>query len=515
MPHNSTTPVYNKTGENLVLDTKTIAPYSIEMIDASHPRVVKDMQANVGKWEVDATGGPTGSPEWEVGSVVDDKVTVKLQLFNNLGKKPKNYAGIAVYTTPNADGTPGATSAVVSNLLQGATLGDGRYKTTKDGVIEFEISDNASEVAHLAVLLGGGRRHVSPALDFADTIPAPTFESFTSPRKDVLRLEGTGFSGAQRFLTGHTNGNIYAVKAGAPDEEATNSGNGITVHEWTDTVIEIESVYIPTGTVLAVVLQNNGPAYTTVAEWLNSSLDPAGGFAPFVVRKTSPKALTSVSLDADGVVTAVGEGFDNSVGLVIEFESPFYNMIALDYSWYPGFSNRTATGMTTVPLPEIMEQYGYPTNEEHNITHVWLRDTLTNGELGRVEGENIDGVDTATDGQYTINIAGDAPTEGGFMVGSDPGCKIRVNKPNGGLDEVVMVQVWWSEAQFNGGWGESTGLIDNSDSPYIEHTDTQIVVDLPDYYAGITLYALGLVDNQGTQSYIDGGDPVLVGVQLQ
>lgn len=513
MPHNATTPVYNKTDQPLVLDTTTIAPYCIEMVDASHPSVVKAMQANVGRWEVDATGGPTGTPVWEVGSVVDDKVTVKIQLFNNLGKKPKNYAGIAVYTTPNEDGTPGATSAVVSRMIQGAELGNGRFKTTKDGVLEFEISDSASEVAHLAILLGGGRRHVSPALDFTDSVPAPTFTSFTSPRKDVLRLEGTGFNGAQRFLTGHTNGNIYAVKAGAPDEVITNTGNGVTVIEWTDTVIEIESVYIPTGTVLAVVLQNNGPAYTTVAEWLNSSLDPTGGFTPFAVLKTSPKSLTSVTLDAQGVVTAAGSGFDNSVGLVIEFESPFYNMMALDYSWYPGFSNRTGTEMATIPLPDLMAQYGFPTTEEHKITYVWLRDTNTNGELGRVEGENIAGSDTFSGSGYTGSIAGSAPTAGGFMVGSDPGCRIRINKPDGGLLAVQMVQVWWSQTQYNGGWSESTGLVPYNDN-YAIHTDTELVIDLPDYYAGITLYAIGLLHTQQPGAYIAGGDPVVVQVPL-
>lgn len=512
MSHKADTPIYNKSAEMLNLSGTLIPPYGTELVDVSHPDMVKALKAEAGKWESDPTGGPTGEPTWTVGPVVDNKVTVEVQLFNNLGKKPKNYAGIKASLTPNEDGTPGETSAAIDKLVSGATLGGDRYKTTKDGVISFEISDNASEVAYLAIMLGGGKKYVSPAIDFNDPIALPTFESFSSPRKDVLRLEGTGFDGAQRFLTGHTNGNIYAVKAGAPDEEATNTGNGVTVIEWTDTVIEIESQYIPTGTILAVVLQANGPAYQTVAEWLNSNLDPVNGFAPFSVKKVNTRGLDDVSFAA-GAFTATGEGFDNSVGLVIEFDSEFYPFIALDYSWYPGFTNRTATEMVTVDITDMMEQYGMPAGS-HEVKRVWLRDTSNNADLGSVSAGDISGDDTYSNGGYTVDVPAGAVTS--YTVGTQPGSKIVIDKPDGGLLDVEMVQVWWSQWSYEMGWSESTGLVNNSDSPFTTHTDTQIVVDLYDYYAGIPLYALGLVDSQGSQSYIAGGEPkVLNGVVMQ
>lgn len=142
------------------------------------------------------------------------------------------------------------------------------------GVIEITVADG-NEVGgiqgRVSTILVDGTIDQSDLFAIEPVGEAPTVSSYSSPAADTLRIEGTGLDLVARVATAWSNGNLYAGGVLDPDQANTNSGNGVTIVEWTDTAIEFTSAFIPTGTATALDLQD--ATYTNLIATLLSPGD--------------------------------------------------------------------------------------------------------------------------------------------------------------------------------------------------------------------------------------------------
>ena len=308
------TPIYSLSNEDLVVGSVTVEPFCTELVDMSAPANAKYLSQRSARWQHDPLGGPTGEADFTVGPIVDNAVQVDIQLFSRMRKKWAKHSGIRISFANNADGTSSNTNPTVKSVLLGAKLKSGLYKTTQDGKLSLVLEDLSDEAVYLVAYVGGKMKFVSPVLDFTATVVMPTFETFTSPAPNTLRLTGTGFSDMQKLVTSHTNGACEVANSNDPDQAAVNSLFDMTVVSWTDTEIEFTSTSFPTGTIISADLQNGSPNYVSVAECMNSNIDPLTGFAPFVVTPETPVILSCSSPDTNTVLVT-GQSMDSIANL--------------------------------------------------------------------------------------------------------------------------------------------------------------------------------------------------------